>query len=617
MLAPASYTQAQTSNIATQTSASMQRWDLTDLFLSPTDPRITSTLAAITSQSNEFVKKYKGRIGELSAKTLFEALQAYEAIAQESSKLVIYSHLRFYSDQNNQENVRFKQEIEEKVDAIAKSLAFFELEVSALDLARTQEFLATHSGLTQYQYWLNKRLRERPHLLPEETEKLLIDLSGPSSGDWSTLADNLTTQIKVKVGEEEMNLNQATNIMNNALNPELRKQAFEAISGAYNAHADTFTIIYNALFKTAATYDDWRHFEKPGDARHLSNGIDREDVNALASAVTKKYESIAGRYYTLKAKWLGKNRLDLWDRNAPLPWREEKQIPFEEARDIVLAAYQAFSPEFAAQAKLFFTNRWIDVPLVDGKYFGAFNYAIPGHHPFILLNYRGTSHDVRTLAHEVGHGVHGLLSKQAGALQYQPPVTIAETASIFGEILTFKHLLSKESNPKQRLALLASFVEDMISSTLRQINFHEFEMRIHEARKNGPLSTKDIQTFWMETQTKIYGSSFNIPENYQNGWMGIPHFRRPFYVYAYAFGQCLVNTLYQTYKTNPGQFHEHYFNILKAGNSKPYTELLAPLGLNPKDPEFWDKGMQFIESMLKEIEKLDQEVANLNQNTKL
>jgi oligoendopeptidase F len=590
-----------------------QRWDLSDLFSSPTDPKISSILTLISKQADDFIQNTKGKVSRLSAEELLTSIQTYEAISQELTKLSAYSHLIFYADQNNQANVHFKQEIEQKINTISRSLAFFELEISALEPAHLQDLLAGHSGLNHYQYWLSNRLKERPHQLPEETEKLLIDLSGPSSSDWSTLADSLTAQIKVKVGEEELNLNNAIQIMNDSNNPEIRRQAFEGIYAAYAAHADTFTIIYNALFKTAATHNEWRHFAQPGDARHLSNGIDREDVDALVHAASKKYENIAGRYYALKAKWLGKSKLDLWDRNAPLPWKEDRHIPFEEAQDIVLSAYQAFSPEFARQAEKFFTNPWIDVPLVDGKYLGSFNYSIPGHHPFILLNYTGTAHDVRTLAHEVGHGVHGLFSTKIGALQYHLPVTLAETASIFGEILTFQHVLSKESEPKKRLALLASFVEDMINSTLRQINFHEFEMRIHKARKAGPLSTKDIQTIWMETQSKIYGSCFNMPENYQNGWMYIQHFRRPFYVYAYAFGQCLVNTLYQTYQTAPSHFQENYFNILRAGGSKPYTELLAPLGLNPKDPAFWDKGIKFIEYMLNEVEKLDRELAKQDQ----
>jgi oligoendopeptidase F len=618
LLPTAHITSAQTAKAPDPLSQSPehQRWDLSDLYSSPEDPKILSTLTAVSKKADDFAQKTKGNVSALSADELLSAIQTYEFIVQELTRIHAYAHLVFSADQSNQANVHFQKAIEQKIDTIAKPLAFFELEIGALDPTHLHERVADLSRLGDYDYWLSQKIKEKPHQLSEDTEKLLIDLSGPSSSDWLTLADSLTSQMRVKIGEEEMNLMNATKLLTQSHDPDIRQRAFEAIYATFGAQADTFAIIYNAAFKTAAVHDDWRHFEHSGDARHLSNGIDREDVDALVRAVSNKYESIGRRYYTLKAKWLGKSKLDLWDRSAPLPWKNDRHIPFEKARDIVLSAYQSFSPEFAQQAEKFFTNPWIDVPPVNGKALGASSNDIPGHHPFIRLNYTGTARDVITLAHEIGHGVHGLLSTNIGALQHYPPITLAETASIFGEILTFQHLLSHESDPQKRLSILASFMEDMISSTLEQINFHEFEMRVHEARKARPLSTHDFQTLWMETRSKIYGSSIALPENYRNGWMAVPHFRRPFYVYAYAFGQCLVNTLYQTYKTDPAHFLRHYFKILEAGGSKPYAELLAPLGLNPKDPAFWDKGVAFIESTLDEIEELDRVLENLSQKAK-
>ena len=594
-------------------SSHLGRWDLSDLYAGPEDPKIFSTLALASTLADDLILKTKGKAHTFSAEELFQALQTYESIVQKLTRIHAYSNLTCSADQSNQTHIHFKQTLEQKIDTLAKPLAFFELEMSALAPEHIQKLVTSHSGLARYSYWLSQQSKNNPHRLSEETEKLLIDLSGPSRSDWSTLADSLTSQMRVKIGEEDMTLMSANKLLTQTQDSEIRRQIFDAIYDTLGAHADTFAIIYNAAFKTAAVHDDWRHFAHPGDARHLSNGIDREDVNALVKAVSKKYESIAQRYYALKAKWLGKSRLDLWDRGAPFPWKNETHIPFEEARDIVLSAYRSFSPEFAAQAEKFFTNPWIDAPPVHGKALGGFTRSIPGHHPFILINYMGSIRDVMTLAHEIGHGVHGLLSANIGALQHQPSITLAETASIFGEILAFQHMIARESAPQRRLAILASFIEDMIASTLEQINFHEFEMRIHEARKAGPLSAKDFQTLWMETRSKIYGASMALPENYRNGWMAVPHFRRPFYVYAYAFGQCLVNTLYQTYTTNPTHMREHYIKILEAGGSEPYSKLLAPLGLNPKDPTFWDKGIAFIESTLDEIEKLDREIGFLNQ----
>jgi oligoendopeptidase F len=368
----------------------------------------------------------------------------------------------------------------------------------------------------------------------------------------------------------------------------------------------TFTLIANTLAKDKEISDRWRGFADIADARHLANRVEREVVEALVTAVREAYPRLSHRYYALKARWFGKKRLPYWDRNAPLPDLPARAIPWLEAKDTVLSAYRAFSPEMAKIAERFFAERWIDAPVRSGKAPGAFsNPTVPSSHPFILLNYQGKPRDVMTLAHELGHGVHQVLAAPNGALMAPTPLTLAETASVFGEMLTFRKLLADSRNQKERKAMLAAKVEDMINTVVRQIAFYTFERAVHSERRNGELTAAQIGALWLDVQRESLGPAIELKPGYETFWCYIPHFiHSPFYVYAYAFGDCLVNSLYAVYENAAQGFAERYLAMLAAGGTKHHSELLAPFGLDARDPAFWQGGLRVIERMIVELESL-------------
>jgi oligoendopeptidase F len=422
---------------------------------------------------------------------------------------------------------------------------------------------------------------------------------------WNRQFDATIAGLRFKVGGKPLAIEPTLNLLVDRSGAK-RKAAAEALAHTFKDHVRDFTLITNTLAKDKEISDRWRGFADIADDRHLSNRVEREVVDALVAAVRAAYPRLSHRYYALKAKWFGKKRLPHWDRNAPLPQVPTRTVGWTEAKDTVLSAYGAFSPKMAAIAERFFAERWIDAPVRPGKAPGAFAHpTTPSAHPYVLLNYQGKPRDVMTLAHELGHGVHQVLAAPNGALMAPTPLTLAETASVFGEMLTFKKLLATTRDKKERKAMLAAKAEDMINTVVRQIAFYTFERSVHTERKNGELTAERIGELWLDVQRESLGPAIELKPGYENFWVYIPHFiHSPFYVYAYAFGDCLVNSLYAVYEHAAEGFAERYLAMLSAGGTKHHSELLKPFGLDARDPTFWQGGLGVIERMISELESL-------------
>jgi oligoendopeptidase F len=446
----------------------------------------------------------------------------------------------------------------------------------------------------------------RPHQLDDEIERVLHEKSVTGRRAWNRLFDETMAALKFSVDGEELAIEPTLNLLQDSDGAK-RKAAAEALATTFKANLRLFAHITNTLSKDKEISDRWRGFKDVAASRHLANRVEPEVVDAMVAAVRNAYPRLSHRYYALKAKWFGREALDYWDRNAPLPDVPTQVIPFGEARATVLGAYGLFAPEMADIARRFFDERWIDAPVRPGKAPGAFAHpTVPSAHPYILLNYQGKVRDVMTLAHELGHGVHQVLAAPQGALMAPTPLTLAETASVFGEMLTFRALLDETTDRKERKAMLAAKVEDMINTVVRQIAFYTFERKLHVERREGELTLERIGELWMDVQSESLGPAIKLHPGYEMFWSYIPHFiHSPFYVYAYAFGDCLVNSLYAVYENAAEGFQEKYFDLLKAGGSKPYGELLKPFGLDASDPLFWQKGLGVIERLIDELEAME------------
>ena len=371
-------------------------------------------------------------------------------------------------------------------------------------------------------------------------------------------------------------------------------------------HGKLFALITNTLAKDKAIEDKWRNFLKPISSRNMQNFIEDEVVEALITSVKGQYSNLSHRYYRIKAGWMGQDKLDYWDRNAPLPNADDREIPWDEAVETVLTAYESFSPSLRELGELFFTRPWIHALPSEGKDSGAFAHpTVPDVHPYLLVNYKGKIRDVMTLAHELGHGVHQVLAAKQGALMADTPLTLAETASVFGEQLTFRKILEQESDAKKRAIIIAGKVEDMLNTVVRQVAFCEFERHVHDERQKGEVPIERLNNIWLQVQKESLGDAIRLDSPYEYYWSYIPHFiHSPFYVYAYAFGDCLVNSLYSVYLEGMEDFENKYFSMLEAGGTKHHKELLEPFGLDATDPLFWNKGLGMISSFIDELESI-------------
>jgi oligoendopeptidase F len=581
-------------------------WDLSDLYTAPDAPELKRDIDWLEQACVSFAKDYEGRLAELDAKQMLDCVLRYEKIEIIAGRIMSYAGLRYYQNTTDGERSQFLGNCQEKITVFTTPLVFFSLELNRIEDEALAALLAENEDLARYKPIFDKLRAMKPYQLSDELEKFLHDQSTVGAAAWNRLFDETMAGLEFEMNGETYTLESTLNFLTEQ-NRELREAAARELARVFGSQIKLFARVHNTLAKEKEIEDRWRGMPTPQTARHLANQVEPEVVEALRNAVVSAYPRLSHRYYDLKRKWLRLNALEVWDRNAPLPMEDERVISWQEAKDTVLSAYSGFSPRMADLAEPFFSKGWIDAGVKPGKAPGAFAHpTVVEVHPYVMLNYLGKPRDVMTLAHELGHGVHQVLAAGQGELLASTPLTLAETASVFGEMLTFRKLLAQAETPMQRKVLLAGKVEDMINTVVRQIAFYDFECKLHEARARTELTPDDINALWMSVQGESLGPAFSFMEGYETFWSYIPHFvHSPFYVYAYAFGDGLVNALYAVYEEGDPDFQEKYFEMLKAGGSKHHTELLAPFGLDATDPAFWDKGLLMISGMIDELEAME------------
>ncbi len=583
--------------------ANLPEWDLTDFYPAPDSPQIEHDYTELEKCCNEFREAYEGKVEKLDADALAKAIREYESMQELFGKIGSYAGLRFAKNMLDPAIAQFYQNAQEKITVLSSAILFFTLALNKIDEKQLQSMLA-NPALGYYVAWLRDVRSFKPYQLSDEVEKLLHEKSVVGHSAWMRLFDETIANLRFPIGKITVTSAEAFNMLSSKI-PAERKYAALSIGKVLKENAGLFTLVTNTLAKDKEIEDNWRGFAQPISSRNVSNYIEDEVVDALLSAVNKSYPKLAHRYYALKAKWFGKKQLDYWDRNAPLPGDTDREYTWEDSKELVLTAYGNFSPTLASVGSRFFMNDWIDVPVTPGKSPGAFAHpTVPSVHPYLLLNFQGKSRDVMTLAHELGHGVHQVLSAKQGALLCDTPLTLAETASVFGEQLTFREIIRREKDPKRRKRLIASKVEDMLNTVVRQIAFCEFEKRVHGERRTGELTAERIGQIWMEVQGESLGPAINLHGDYKYFWAYIPHFiHSPFYVYAYAFGDCLVNSLYAVYEKGAvSDFEKKYIAMLEAGGTLRHQELLKPFGLDATKPDFWQQGLNIISDFIDELE---------------
>ena len=581
-------------------------WDLSDLYPAPDAPELKADLAALEQKAASFASDYEGKLASLDAAAMLDCIRRYEEIDILAGRIMSYAGLRYY--QNTTDAARAKQmsDLQAQITEMTTPLVFFSLEFNRIPDATYEAVFTAEGGPARYKPVFDRMRAMRPYQLSDELEKFLHDNSVVGAAAWNRLFDETMAGLEFTVDGETMQLEAVLTLLTDHDRPK-REAAARALAEVFGKNIKLFSRVHNTLAKEKAVEDKWRKMPSPQHGRHLSNHVEPEVVEALRNAVTAAYPRISHRYYALKARWLGLDKLQVWDRNAPLPTETPKTVDWDEAKATVLDAYAGFSPKLAELAEPFFDLGWIDAAVKPGKAPGAFAHpTVTTVHPYVMLNYLGKPRDVMTLAHELGHGVHQRLAAGQGELLASTPLTLAETASVFGEMLTFRKLLAETTDPAQKKALLAGKVEDMINTVVRQISFYDFEVRLHAARAEGELTPDDINAIWMDVATESLGPAFEFMPGYETFWSYVPHFvHSPFYVYAYAFGDGLVNALYAAYEAQPEGFQQKYFDMLSAGGSKHHKELLAPFGLDASDPAFWDKGLSMIEGFIDELEAME------------
>ncbi len=580
----------------------LPEWDLGDLYAGPDSAALDDDLKTADHDARAFATEFKGRVAGLDGDALAAAVWRYEEIEARLGRVMTFAQLLFSGDAAAAARGCFLQTMRERVTAISNHVLFFTLEINRIEDGALEGKLSS-SALARYRPWLRDLRAFRAHQLSDELEELLHEKAVAGRNGWMRLFEETMAQARFPVDGRELTSSEVLNLLSDR-DPAMRKAAAKSFGKVLGENVRLFALITNTLAKDKEVEDKWRRYAKPVSARNLANHVEDEVVDALVGSVRAAYPALAHRYYALKAGWMGQDQLDYWDRNAPLPDDDDRQIPWDEARERVLGAYAGFSGEIAEVAAVFFDKPWIDVAPRPGKASGAFAHpAVPSVHPYILLNYYGKARDVMTLAHELGHGVHQVLAGGQGYLMAGTPLTLAETASVFGEMLTFRSLLDGAEEARRRV-MLAAKVEDMLNTVVRQVAFFDFERQMHDERRAGELSIDRLGEIWLGIQTESLGPVFRFDEEYRNYWSYIPHFiHSPFYVYAYAFGDCLVNSLYDVYREGHEGFEGKYVEMLKAGGTLRHKELLAPFGLDATDADFWKRGLGVIEGFINELEK--------------
>jgi oligoendopeptidase F len=583
-------------------TAELPRWDLSDLFPAPDSQAVAAAFSAAEAEAGSFARKYKGKVAGLDGAQLAAAIAEYEAIEEQLGRLMSYAQLLFAEDATDATIARFYQTAQERVTAISSETLFFTLELNRMEEKELEpKFIAPALG--RWRPWLRDLRVFRPHQLSDEAEKLFHEKDVTGRAAWNRLFDETIAAMRIPLRDEQLTVSAALNLLSDR-DQSRRRDAAKAIGAAFGERIRLFSLITNTLAKDKEIVDTWRHYPSPGSFRNRANMVEDEVVDALVSAVRDAFPKLSHRYYALKAGWLGQDKLDYWDRNAPLPNDDDRIIPWPEAVRRVEDAYRGFSPELASVGRKFFDHPWIDARLKPGKAAGAFAHpTVPSAHPYLLMNYHGRARDVMTLAHELGHGVHQVLAGHQGYLMSGTPLTLAETASVFGEMLTFRAMLDAETDPARRKILLAGKVEDMLNTVVRQIAFYRFETLLHDERRGGEVPAERIGELWMQVQAESLGPAFRYDPEYAVYWAYIPHFvHSPFYVYAYAFGDCLVNALYGVFRDGHPRFQEKYLAMLKAGGTLRHKDLLVPFGLDASDPRFWARGLDVIAGFIDELE---------------
>ncbi len=588
---------------ASAPDAALPNWDLSDLYPGIKSAEIEGDFAEADRAARAFQARFAGTLAAIDGASMAAALLEYQRIEEIQGRLMSYAQLQFSTDGTDPVVGQFYQSVSERVTAISSHMLFFTLELNRLDDAALETKMSD-PALARWRPWLRDLRVFRPHQLSDEVEKLLHEKEVTGRSAWSRLFDETIAGLRVPVRGEPLTVSSALNKLSDR-DRSVRADAAAGISTVFGDNVRLFSLITNTLAKDKEVIDTWRRYPRPTSFRNRANMVEDEVVDALATAVTGDYRRLSHRYYALKAKWLGLEKLQHWDRNAPLPDDQDSRIEWDEARDRVLSAYGAFSPELARIGRRFFDNAWIDAGLRPGKSGGAFAHpTVPSVHPYLLVNYHGKTRDVMTLAHELGHGVHQMLAAEQGYLMSGTPLTLAETASVFGEMMTFRALLDAETNPARRRIMLANKVEDMLNTVVRQVAFYQFETRLHDERRGGELLADRIGEIWLDVQTESLGPAFEFSPDYKVYWAYVPHFiHSPFYVYAYAFGDCLVNALYSVFQGGHPGFEQKYLEMLKAGGTKRHKELLAPFGLDASDPAFWRRGLDVIAGFIDELER--------------
>ncbi|MET0688066.1 MAG: M3 family oligoendopeptidase [Methyloceanibacter sp.] len=588
----------------------LPEWKLGDLYEAPDAATLKADLAQAEQAADAMQARYAGKLAALldggkGGAELAKAVREFEHLNDVLGRIVSYAGLLYAADTSDPKRQKFYGDIQEKITAISSKLLFFGLELNRLDDAALEAAMA-NSALGHFRPWIEDLRKEKPYQLDDKLEQLFHEKAVTARGAWDRLFNETMTSLRFSIEGEKLSLEPTLNRLLDQDGTK-RRRASEALAKVFKENLRLFTLITNTLAKDKEISDRWRGFADVADARHLSNRVEKEVVDALVSSVRAAYPRISHRYYAMKAGWLGKKKLAHWDRNAPLPEEPTRVIGWDDAQKTVLGAYGGFSPRMAAIAGEFFAKGWIDAPVREGKSPGAFSHpTVPSAHPYILLNYQGKPRDVMTLAHELGHGVHQVLANKQGPLMAPTPLTLAETASVFGEMLTFRALLDQAPSKRERKALLAAKVEDMINTVVRQIAFYSFERAVHTERREGELTSDRLGEIWMEVQRESLGPAIDLRPGYETFWAYIPHFiHSPFYVYAYAFGDCLVNSLYAVYEKAEKGFAERYLDMLTAGGTKHHSELLKPFGLDARDPEFWQRGLSVIDGLIDELEALE------------
>ena len=583
----------------------LPEWDLTDLYASADAPELKRDMDWLEEACRSFAADYEGKLATLSADEMAEAVARYEKIEMVAGRIMSFAGLSYYQKTTDAERAKFLSDCQDRITTYTTPLVFWSLEFNRLPDDHYDRLLAESAEFARYKPVFDRMRAMRPYQLSDELEKFLHDASVVGASAWNKLFDEQMAALEFTVDGETLNLEATLNLLTEK-DRGRREAAFREIARVLGRDVRLYARIHNTLAKEKEIEDRWRGMPTPMHSRHLANHVEPEVVEALRNAVVAAYPRLSHRYYAMKARWMGLDKLQVWDRNAPLPMEDDRVVDWAEAETTVMEAYAGFDPRMADLARPFFTDGWIDAAVKPGKAPGAFAHpTVTDAHPYVMLNYLGKPRDVMTLAHELGHGVHQRLAAGQGELLSSTPLTLAETASVFGEMLTFRKLLGTAETPEQKKVLLAGKVEDMINTVVRQIAFYDFEVKLHEARRGGELTPDDINALWMSVQAESLGPVFEFAEGYETFWSYIPHFvHSPFYVYAYAFGDGLVNALYAAYEEGDPDFQEKYFEMLKAGGSKHHSELLKPFGLDAADPAFWDKGLSMIERFIDELEAM-------------